>query len=438
VTLAHERVGSLVIARNDAGVRAIAWPMKLFVAPPGAGFGAPQDVPVPPRAPVIHDYTEPTRSFLDTSVAVAPNGSVLVGYEESDSNAGLQRAVAVLRRPDGSWTEPQILDDDAGAPQVVADAMGGLHALWATAAHTTTDGLRLYVADAGPDGQFGPGRLVSNPDWRSDGHLSVNRRGDLLVDWVGQPSGPVIGASYRPAGGDWQQPEVLYGGIPYGGWSSGALDDRGNSAIAWTNGDAWARSRPAGEGWGPVSSTFVRQGSLGPYRLAFEANGRALLVSSAARSEGTIDTIVASILPRGGSLQLVTTVSSGVNPLSVPELATDAFGNGLIVWLRGPLNEPSTVFASGYSATPPDLTAVAAKRNAFAFKVNEPARVTVTVSGRHRSAMQWSRVPRGKNTLPFNGKVRSLLARPGRYSATFRARDAGPRASRTRTIKFKR
>jgi hypothetical protein len=127
-----------------------------------------------------------------------------------------------------------------------------------------------------------------------------------------------------------------------------------------------------------------------------------------------------------------------VNPLSLPELATDGFGNGLIVWLRGPLNEPSTVFASGYSATPPDLTAVAAKRNAFAFKVNEPARVTVTVSGRHRSAMQWSRVPRGKNTLPFNGKVRSLLARPGRYSATFRARDAGPRASRTRTIKFKR
>src|SRR3954451_9940743 len=73
-----------------------------------------------------------------------------------------------------------------------------------------------------------------------------------------------------PTGGDGEQPEVLYGGIPYGERASGALDDRGDAAVAWTNGDAFARSRPAGNVWGPTSTTFVRQGSLSSYQLAMD------------------------------------------------------------------------------------------------------------------------------------------------------------------------
>src|SRR4051812_32702909 len=405
----RESQGWMALGRNDGGVRAIVWPMKVSVAAAGGTFGPPEDVPVPPRAPAIRDYSPPERDFGDVSLAVAPDGAVLVGYLENDPQAEVLRSITVLRRPDGSWTEPQVLNDYAHGPKVVADATGGLHAMWQLQPHGTEDPVTLNVADAGPDGHFGPGRVVSNPDRRSSGHLVGNRRGDLLVDWSAQANGPVIGATYRAAGGDWEQPEVLYGGIPYGERSSGAIGDHGDAAVAWTNGNAFAASRPAGGAWAPMSTTFVRQGSLNPYQLTMDANGTGLLVSSAVRSEGTSDTIVAAAIPRGGALEPVSDVSRGTDPLSVPDVASDAFGNGLVVWLRGPLNQPSTVYASGYSAAPPNVTGVAAKHDAFALKVSEPARLTVTVSGRHRRATQWSRVRPGKNTLRFSAKVRSLL-----------------------------
>src|SRR3954454_5207397 len=405
----------IALARNDGGVRAIAWPGKLSVAPAGGSFGQSETVPIPPRAPVTRPEYEDSRTIWTGSVAVASDGSVLLAYTDSDSRADNQRAVTVLRRPDGTWTEPQILDDYAPSPQVIADAAGGLHVMWTGAPRTASEPIVPYVADAGADGQFAPGHPVSRPDWRSAGLLTSNRRGDLLVTWSAQVPTPVIGSTYRPAGGDWQSPQVLYGDIPYGERPSGALDDRGDAAVAWTNGDAFARSRPAGNAWGPTSTTFVRQGSLSSYQLAMDPNGTGLLLSAACRSEGTIDTIAALALPRGAALEPVVRVSRGVDPVSQPAVATDAFGNGLVVWLRGPRNEQSTVFAAGYSAAPPNVTGLAAKHNAFALKVSEPARLSVTLSGRHRRATQWSRVRPGKNTLPFRGRVRSLLARHGRY-----------------------
>jgi hypothetical protein len=428
----------VALARNDTGVRAVAWSGKLAIAPAGGGFGVPETIPVPPRAPPTRTDIEDVRWFAASSVAVAADGAAVVAYTDRDVRADNMRAVTVVRRPDGSWTEPQVLDDYAGDPHVVADASGGVHVIWATAPRTTTDGFRLYVADAGPDGHFGAPRLVSNPDWRSEGSLVANRRGDLLVSWKADAAGPVIGATFRPAGGEWQQPEVLYGGIPYGQWATGALDDRGDAAVTWTNGDAFARSHPAGQPWGPTSTTFMRQGGLSPYQLALDARGTGLVLSAACRSEGTEDTIAATVLPRGGSLEPVVSVSPGVDPVSQPAVATDVLGNGLVVWLRGPRNEQSTVFAAGYSATPPDVSGFAAKRSAFRFKVSEPARVTITVKGGHRRAVQRARVRRGGSTLAFARGVRSLLKHHGRYRATLLARDPGPRASKPRTIALTR
>jgi hypothetical protein len=231
---------------------------------------------------------------------------------------------------------------------------------------------------------------------------------------------------------------VLYGGTPFGIRPAGALDDRGDALVSWTDGNAHASFRPAGGDWGPATGAFARQGTVEQFPLALDADGAGLLVSAVTRSAGTVDTIAAFVIPRGGTLGSAITVSGGEEPVSRPRIATDALGNGLVVWFRGPVGRSSTLFAAGYSARPPAVTAFKARKAAFSLRVSEPARVTITVWGRHRHASAAARVWRGANKVPFRGKVRSLLRRHGRYRATVRARDAGPRASRPRTIKFKR
>jgi hypothetical protein len=445
-----------VLARDDAGVRAIAWAdgsvpdgsPKLSIAPPRVGFGSPEDVPIAPRSPATQsNLSEPTRYISVSSLAVAPDGAVLVAYVDQDSRADNQRAVVVLRRPDGRWTEPQVLEEhlQTHGPVVAADGVGGLHALWPAPPHDgSTQRMRLlYTADAGPDGHFGAERVLSEPDRDADNgsaepKLLANRRGDLLVVWEAEVYGPVIEATSRTFGGDWSPPEVIYEGTPFGRRPTGALDDRGDALVSWTNGNAYARSRPAGADWGPVSTAFARQGTIDQIPTALDTQGTGLLVSAVARSVGTVDTIAAFVLPRGRTLGHAITVSGGEEPVSRPQIATDAFGNGLAVWLRGPVGQPSTVFAAGYSAGPPDVTSFQARKSAFGLRVNEPARVTITVRGSHGRASEWSRVQPGDNTLSFRGTVRSLLRHHGRYRATVRARDAGPRASRAHTITFKR
>src|SRR3954452_4277445 len=68
VELGNDARYPLALARNDGGVRAIAWPMKVAIAPAGGGFAEAEDIPVPPRAPPFDpNYSEPSRDFRDVS-----------------------------------------------------------------------------------------------------------------------------------------------------------------------------------------------------------------------------------------------------------------------------------------------------------------------------------------------------------------------------------
>jgi hypothetical protein len=463
--LSNDSTGGLLLESNAGGTRVLGWTTfdrppeqssQLTVAPPGLGFGPVEQIPTAPRAPATDPgVSEDSRDIFVSSLAVAPDGSVLVGYIDKDRRAEDVRGIVVVRRPDGTWTEPQVLEDqllpDQG-PMVAADGAGGLHALWSAAPHDGSGSVTtIYTADAPPGGGFGDARALSAPEPNANNgmaRLVTNRRGDILAVWqVGNGPGAFdqIVATLHPSGGDWLPPRVLSDTSSLGGTKpTGALDDVGDALVVSADEiRAYASFRPARGDWGPLRAMFVGAGTNDEVPAALDAGGRGLLTSAAARGgDGSTNTILAFVLPRGGAPEGPITVSAGGETVSRPQIATDPFGNGVVVWLRGPGNglgdQPSTVFAAGYSAAPPDLSSVVAKRSAFALKVNEPARVTVTVSGRHRRAVQWSRVRRGKSTLAFNGKVRALVARHGHYKATFRARDAGPRASRARTITFKR
>jgi hypothetical protein len=65
----------------------------------------------------------------------------------------------------------------------------------------------------------------------------------------------------------------------------------------------------------------------------------------------------------------------------------------------------STVFASGHSARPPSVAAFVAKSKAFTLKVSEPARINLTATGRHRRAVQWSRLPPGQRAVTSKATI---------------------------------
>jgi len=92
------------VATNDRGDVAITWGaddasggwrIHVAVAESGEPFGPSQLVPVRPRAPVVEDGR---RSFTGGEVAVAADGTVAVGYAETDEGANITRTL-VSRRP---------------------------------------------------------------------------------------------------------------------------------------------------------------------------------------------------------------------------------------------------------------------------------------------------------------------------------------------------
>lgn len=454
-TISDDATGSVALAADDGGARAAAWSttvapnmtrLEIAVAAPAAGFAAQEEVPLPPRGPAASPDRTDERYIGGADLAVAPDGAVLVSYTDSDSRSDDVRAVTALRRPDGTWTEPQVLDSGVyGDPTVAADVTG-LHVLWAVPPHGGSNNrIRvLYTADASSDGHFGEPQMVSEPDRDAVNggrgpQFVANRRGDLLVAWGAEWFSSQVEAAFRPAGGAWQQPRVLSDGVPNSQRPTAALDDRGDALVAWTDGTyAWARFRPAGGAWKPASSSFARQGTIDIMPAALDPDGNGLMVSAVARSVGTVDTIAGFELPRDGKLAPATTIDTGTDPVSLPQVATDPFGNGLVVWLTGRDNEPSQLRTASYSGRPPAITVFRARRAAFVVRASEPSRVTVTVRGRHHSVSERARIRRGATTLPFGRTVRALVRHHGRYRATIRARDPGPRASRPRTITFSR
>jgi hypothetical protein len=403
-------------------------------------------VPLPPPAPVTDPERNYQRVIGPSHVAVTPTGAVLVSYLDNESQSQRSRPVTVLRRPDGSWTEPQVLDEYAYRPPSVAADAAGLHAIWSTPPHGASDQrIRvLYAADAGLDGHFGESQMLSEPDRDADNggrgpQLVSNSRGDMLVVWGPEWFNFQVEGAFRAAGGPWGPPTVLSGDVPSSMRPTDALNERGDALVAWTNGvSAYARFKPSGDDWAPTTSAFARQGTIDTMPAALDPEGNGLIVSAVARSAGTVDTVAAFELPRGEKMRDAVVVGTGADPVSAPAVAKDAFGNGLVVWVSGRYQEPSTVHAASYSGAPPAISAFLARQHGFKLRVSEPARVSLTVHGRHRSATEHARVRRGVSTLPFDAKLRALLKRHGRYRATIRARDPGPRASKPRTIHFTR
>ncbi|MDP1848130.1 MAG: hypothetical protein Q8K79_10095 [Solirubrobacteraceae bacterium] len=456
VQVSDDRVSFLAplrLARNDRGDVALAWireaggqdaPGVLRVALAAAGttaFGPPEDAVSAP-------------SVGDPALAIGDGGEVALAFEVLAPD-GKADAYGVLRPAGGPVGRPALLGRRVlgrGA-QLAAGPGGTLHALWV--AETSELGRpatsAAFTAEASPGSGFGAPRRLSDPALTAGNgyvtpQLVANRRGDLLAAWAGSPpfSGPFqtrADVATRPAGGDWSAAGDVAGPHKAVLSVSPVLNDRGDAVVSWGNlSHVETIFRPAGGAFGGLFNTqVVASPDFDGMAVALDALGIALIVRRQvvghAGGPGRIHVLLRARAEVPGPDIPVSGVEEAI---SSPAIATDPFGNGIVVWSSGGSARPVTAVA--YSATAPVVARVRAGSRELRFRANEPANVRITVRRdvRHgKSATQTAVARPGANNVRYVSKVRALLRRKGRYVATIRARDAGPRSA-TVKLRFRR
>jgi hypothetical protein len=269
--------------------------------------------------------------------------------------------------------------------------------------------------------------------------IVANDRGDALAVWNGSGTpGPGslfpdrVDMAQHPAGGDWSAPvRIDRGGSPMR--ATAAINARGDAVVAWSGGqDVTTSFRPAGDAFGPAFFAPVRDGAIDEMPLALDALGVTLAVRRV-ETQGS-EHIAALLRRRDARPETDVTVSPPGIPVNVPTVATDPFGNGVVVW-SAVGNANGAIEAATYSALAPAVDELRVGAREFRFRASEPANVRLTVrNARGRSATQTTVARPAANHIAFAARVRRLLRAKGRYTVTVRTRDAGPT---TGTLRFR-
>ncbi|MGN6373153.1 MAG: PKD domain-containing protein [Solirubrobacteraceae bacterium] len=282
---------------------------------------------------------------------------------------------SAYRPASGSW-EPSVAlsAGESYAPQAAMDARGDAMVAW-----MHYDGSR-YVDEAvyRAVGHDWGARLVISEEGEGSGdpEIALSPAGDAIAVWKGHSSGgEAVRAAYRPAGQEWQLPtNVSKVGIQAESLHV-ALDGHGDALLAWggTHGAggyelAQASYRPAGGEWEEPMELSQEGQNAFPSDLVFDKRGNAAVVWE--RSNGSDNIAQADYMPAGGSWQPPSDVSEdgaeasdAVLVLDAPGSATAADGDATIVWTSSeggcaPLlecPEPATyrIQAAGYDSIDP-------------------------------------------------------------------------------------
>lgn len=164
--------------------------------------------------------------------------------------------------------------------------------------------------------------------------IAINAMGDAVAAWREGDSERRIRATYRPAGGSWEEPVAL---SPVGMDSihqQVAIDDAGTVTVVWRGSDGadeviQAVRRPASGKWGRrVTDLSVVGADTSAPQVAADANGKVIAVWK----RGEI--IQASSRPPAGDWGLPVDLSVAGGDALQPHIAFDPAGNAIAIWRR--------------------------------------------------------------------------------------------------------
>ncbi|HEX8052298.1 MAG TPA: hypothetical protein VF517_04840 [Thermoleophilaceae bacterium] len=269
----------------------------------------------------------PTASALP-SVAFDPAGNAAIAYLDG------QEVKVASRPPGGGWGAPQTVGDvGLGDSHAFAgfDGAGNLTVIWATSANETA----YAVTRAAGTTTFGSPQQIAtgiNPGLQMD--VDFARSGAILLVW-GRGFGSGVRAVRRPAGGQFEPEETIGSG---GDSPRGAVGEDGTMALVWhqQGSPAQIAVRPPGSSsWEGPTDLGAPVGPLSQPNVAVDASGNTLAIWIDEQRR-----INARVRPAGagaafGAADQVADLPGdayGTEFFSPPQLAFDGAGNATLLW----------------------------------------------------------------------------------------------------------
>jgi hypothetical protein len=465
------------VAVNQNGLAVLAWSagasgVRAAIGPVGA-LGGTETVSGP-------EHPAGT-GWSPLDVAINARGDVLVAWAEpvppqrEGYPAEEARLVAAWRPAGGAFGEPQVLGTYglALSLQVALDDSGRGVITWDSSERAwqpppDTPPTRVWVAEGTLGSGFATPSAISGtgPHDSVNGGLgaAANPRGDVVVAWgvVRQSGSPDtdlplgLHAATRPAGGTFGA-EQLIAPISSAGWPpftdpSVSVGPSGAAALsAATPCGVRTMVRSAGGVWGPLHEIW-EDCSLpqGDPTVDLDSAGRAVVAAGGRRGDNR-DAPLLSARVSNGHVEKPLTVSPPRSQNFNPLIALDGIANGVLAWEGDGGGDPDKhglgltrpIQLSVYDGSRPSIGGfgVDATAAAFKFRLSEPARVTVTVARlKHGHARGLGsvrgRALRGRQLLPWSGKLLRELRKAGRYRATISGRDSANKQARARQLTF--
>ena len=254
---------------------------------------------------------------------------------------------------------------DAIHQHVAVDASGNALVVWERN-NGTHDIIQSAFRPAG--GSFAAPIDISPTDQRStDPQVKFDASGNALAVWTSfNGTNRIVQSAFRPAGGAFATPVDLSATGQNASLPQVAFDASGDALAVWirsdgTNNIVRSAFRPAGGAFAPAVDLSAAGQSAADPQVAFDASGNALAVWH--RSDGSKDIVQSSFRPAGGAFPAAGSdlSASGQNAFQ-PQVAFDASGNALAVWIRSNgtnyIVQSSSRPAGGAFAAPVDLSAI--------------------------------------------------------------------------------
>ena len=273
-------------------------------------------------------------------IAIDASGNALAVWVQWD---GTRYSIWANRYAAGSgWGSAEEIESNTGhayEPQIASDAAGNALAVW-----VQWEGTRYsiwanrYAAGSG----WGSAALIEtdNAGHAYEPQIASDAAGNALAVWA-QWDGTrtSIWANRYVLGSGWGSAELIEAdNAGDAALPQIAIDAAGNALAVWEQSDftrlnIWANRYAAGNGWG--SAVLIETDNAGDARLpqiAIDASGNALAVW--VQWDGTRYSIWANRYAAGSGWGSAEEIESNTGHAYEPQIASDAAGNALAVWVQ--------------------------------------------------------------------------------------------------------